>query len=71
VSSQFQARIVSLIDGLCLHRWHLDRLRDAMLPGDSAKWVEYAPVLQTTGLYWKGREMVVVNVWPRGRMEEQ
>jgi hypothetical protein len=51
-------------DGLCTNRWHIERLRDAMLPGDSAKWVEYAPVQQETGQHWKGKESVIVRVEP-------
>ena len=55
----------ALLDGLCHNKWHVERNRLAMLPGDSAEWVEYAPVLQSTGQLWKGREVVIVSVWPR------
>lgn len=55
----------SLIDGLCFNRWHVERGRGAMVPGDSAEWVEYAPVRFETGGLYKGRESVVLRVEPR------
>lgn len=59
------ASMKSCLDGLCYNRWHAERNRLAMLPGDAAKWVQYAPVQQETGALFKGREMVVISVWPR------
>ncbi len=37
----------------------------AITPDDGPKWVSLGDVRQITGKEWKGREKVVLEVWPR------
>jgi hypothetical protein len=47
----------------------VDGLRDqpgrpSLLPDDSAKWLQLGEIIFETGARWRGREEVVVRVWP-------
>ncbi len=44
--------------------------RPALLPDDSARWVELGTVVFETGARWRGQEEVVVRVSPAGEDHE-
>ena len=60
------AGLKHIIDGLSTRRLGVPGL----FPDDSAKWVEYAPIVQNTGRIWAIDPHVVFLVIPRERKEQ-
>jgi hypothetical protein len=38
---------------------------EGIVPDDSARYVEYAPVLQTTGKPWAANPVIVLSIWEK------